>query len=107
MATVDPARLVFVDEAGILNMTRRYARAEIGERACGFAPVTWKRLTVLGALSLTGIVEVKTVPTLRDPLIFIYGCLRQTVSTTLDSKCHPMSCHSHRIAIPLMQSQDD
>jgi transposase len=64
MATVDPARLVFVDEAGILtNMTRRYARAEIGERACGFAPVTWKRLTVLGALSLTGIVEVKTVPT--------------------------------------------
>src|SRR3954470_15700132 len=45
--------------------------------------------------------------TLRDPLIFIYGCLRQTVSTTLDSKCHPMSCHSHRIAIPLMQSQGD
>jgi transposase len=64
MATVDPSRLVFVDEAGILtNMTRRYARAEIGERACGFAPVNWKRLTVLGALSLTGIVEVKTVPT--------------------------------------------
>jgi transposase len=64
MATVDPARLVFVDEAGILtNMTRRYARAEIGERAYGFAPVNWKRLTVLGALSLTGIVEVKTVPT--------------------------------------------
>jgi hypothetical protein len=30
-------------------MTRRYARAEIGERACGFAPVNWKRLTVLGA----------------------------------------------------------
>src|SRR3954454_19638529 len=64
MATVDPARLVFVDEAGILtNMTRRYARAEIGERAYGFAAVNWKRLTVLGALSSTGIVEVKTVPT--------------------------------------------
>src|SRR4051794_21635098 len=47
------------------------------------------------------------VEPLRDPLIFIYGCLRQTVSTTLDSKCHPMSCHSHRIAIPLMQSQGD
>src|SRR3954454_21811947 len=64
MATVDPSRLVFVDEAGVLtNMTRRYARAEIGERAYGFAPVNWKRLTVLGALSLSGIVEVKTVPT--------------------------------------------
>src|SRR3954465_14008843 len=61
MATVDPSRLVFVDEAGILtNMTRRYARAEIGERACGFAPVTWKRLTVLGALSRTGSGEGKT-----------------------------------------------
>src|SRR5689334_16679353 len=64
MATVDPSRLVFVDEAGVLtNMTRRCARAEIGERAYGFAPVNWKRLTVLGALSLSGIVEVKTVPT--------------------------------------------
>ena len=64
MASVDPSRLVFIDEAGIMtNMTRRYARAKIGERACGFAPVNWKRLTVLGALSLTGLVEVKTVPT--------------------------------------------
>jgi transposase len=64
MAPVDPSRLVFVDEAGVLtNMTRRYARAALGERAYGFAPVNWKRLTVLGAVSLSGIVEVKTVPT--------------------------------------------
>ena len=40
IAAVDPNRLVFLDESGILtNMTRRSARAPIGERACGEAPV--------------------------------------------------------------------
>jgi len=44
-------------------MTRRYARALIGERACGEAPVNWKRLTVLGALSLDGVTAMTTVTT--------------------------------------------
>jgi transposase len=44
-------------------MTRRSARAPIGERACGEAPVRWKRLTVLGALSLDGVVTMTTVTT--------------------------------------------
>jgi transposase len=62
MAAVDPSRLVFLDESGILtNMTRRSARAPVGERACGEAPVNWKRLTVLGALSLDGVVTMTTV----------------------------------------------
>jgi len=64
MAAVDPNRLVFVDESGILtNMTRRYARAPVGERACGTAPANWKRLTVLGAVSLNGVVTMTTVTT--------------------------------------------
>src|SRR5688500_16333075 len=42
-------------------MTRRSARAPIGERACGEAPVNWKRLTVLGALE--GVVTMTTVTT--------------------------------------------
>src|SRR3954467_12310978 len=62
IAAVDPDRLVFLDESGILtNMTRRSARAPIGERACGEAPVRWKRLTVLGALD--GVVTMTTVTT--------------------------------------------
>jgi transposase len=62
MAAVDPSRLVFLDESGILtNMTRRSARAPVGERACGEAPVNWQRLTVLGALSLDGVVTMTTV----------------------------------------------
>ena len=44
-------------------MTRRYARAPIGERACGEAPARWKRLTVLGALGLDGVVTMTTVTT--------------------------------------------
>ena len=64
IAAVDPNRLVFLDESGILTtMTRRYARAPIGERACGEAPVNWKRLTVLGALSLDGVTAMTTVTT--------------------------------------------
>ena len=48
IALVDPVRLVFLDESGILtNLTRRYARAVIGERACGAAPVNACRNGVL------------------------------------------------------------
>jgi transposase len=62
MADLDPSRGVFLDEAGILpKMTRRSARAPIGQRAFGEAPAHWKRLTVLGALSQDGVVEVTTV----------------------------------------------
>jgi transposase len=61
MLTLDPTRLVFVDETGILtNMTRRYARAAVGARACGSAPAAWKRLTVLGAMSCEGVVGAMT-----------------------------------------------
>lgn len=64
MAEVEPGRLIFLDESGILtNMTRRYARARVGQRACGEAPVNWKRLTVLGALDLDGVVAMTTVTT--------------------------------------------
>jgi len=44
-------------------MTRRCARAPIGEPACGHALVNWKRFTVLGALGLDGVVAMTTVPT--------------------------------------------
>jgi hypothetical protein len=55
MQTVDPGRLVFLDETAVLtNMTRRLARAPVGERAYGSAPRNWQRLTVLGAVSCDG-----------------------------------------------------
>jgi hypothetical protein len=72
MAAFDPTRLVFLDESGILTtMTRRTARAPIGERVCGGAPVNWQRLTVLGALGLNGVVTMTTVTTGTTIPIFV------------------------------------
>ena len=72
IALIDPSRLVFIDETGILtNMTRRFARAVIGERACGSAPANWTRLTVLGALSCDGMVGVMTVPSGTTAVVFV------------------------------------
>src|SRR3954464_1095661 len=83
IATVDPNRLVFLDESGILtNMTRRTARAPIGERACGEAPVNWKRLTVLGALDLDGVVTMTTVTTGTTIPVFL-GFLQATLLPVL------------------------
>ena len=71
IAAVDPNRLVFLDESWILtNMTQRYAQAPVGERACGEAPVNWKRLTVLGALD--GVVTMTTVTTGTTIPVFLY-----------------------------------
>lgn len=63
LADIDPRRLVFLDESAILTtMTRRTARAAVGARAPGMAPARWERLTVLGALTLDGVVALTTVP---------------------------------------------
>jgi transposase len=96
MAAVDPTRLVFLDESGILtNMTRRYARASVGERACGAAPVNWKRLTVLGALGLDGVVTMTTVTTGTTIPVFL-----DFLQTTL----LPVLCEQKPDAIVVMDN---
>ncbi len=65
--TVAPETLVFLDETGIsTKLTRLYARAPRGQRAYGTAPGHWRRLTVLGALALSGLLCVMTVPAATD-----------------------------------------
>jgi transposase len=56
--TTGARRLIFFDEFGSnLGMTRRYARAPRGERACGKAPGnTGSNLTLVMGLSLNGVV---------------------------------------------------
>jgi len=51
---------VFLDECGVdTRMTRAYGRAPRGRRAAGAVPWGhWKRLTVLGALALDGVVAM-------------------------------------------------
>jgi transposase len=64
--------LLFVDETGVnLAMTRLYARAPKGERIYVAAPVNkGKNITVLGALSLVGLVEAMTIEGSSDGPVF-------------------------------------
>jgi transposase len=69
--SIAPENLVFLDETGVsTKLTRLYARASRGQRAHGSAPGHWRRLTVLGALALGGLVAVMTVAAATDWPVF-------------------------------------
>jgi transposase len=57
-AEIDPTRFVFIDETAVTtDMVRLYARSVRNERAVGRAPAgSYERLTLLGGLSLQGLV---------------------------------------------------
>ncbi len=63
MREVRPEDLVFIDETGVnLMMVRLYARALKGERATGDRPCkTGKNVTLIGGMSLNGIVAALTL----------------------------------------------
>lgn len=64
--------LIFLDEAGITtNMVRAYARAARGKRALSRAPAgRYERLTLLGAITLTGLQAMMTIPAFTDAPVF-------------------------------------
>jgi transposase len=68
-----PDDFVFLDEAGCHQaMTRLYARAPRGQRALATKPVNrGRRVTMLGALSLAGIVAAMTVEGFTDGAVFL------------------------------------
>jgi transposase len=70
---IDPADLVFLDETGIdTRMVRRCARAAPGERAEGRVQMgTYKRLTVVGALALEGLLAPMSSPRAMDTTLFL------------------------------------
>jgi transposase len=72
MSQLDTKDFVFVDETGVnIAMTRRYGRAPKGERVHASAPVNkGKNVTVLGALSLTGITAAMTIEGSTDTSVF-------------------------------------
>jgi hypothetical protein len=91
-ATLDLRRVTFIDESGINSaMTRLYGRAPRGERALGSAPQNYgPNVTILGALSCTGLEVVMTIEGATDSDVF-----RTDVCEVL---C-PMLCggrHRHR-----------
>jgi transposase len=73
LAELDPGRLVFLDESGVdTRLTRTYARAAPGQRAVGKVPGGhWGRLTVIGALSLEGVVASMSIAAATTTLVFL------------------------------------
>lgn len=72
MAAIDARRFVFVDEAAAnLAMTRLYGRAPKGERVAESVPRNYgESISVLGALSLSGVRAAMTVDGAVDTLCF-------------------------------------
>jgi transposase len=65
--------LVFIDESGITtSMIRTFARALPGERAVSRAPAgRYERLTLLGAIGLTGLRALMTIPAFTNEAVFL------------------------------------
>ncbi len=83
-ATLDLRRVKFIDESGInLALTRLYGRAPRGERALGSAPQNYgQNVTILGALSCTGLEAVMTVEGATDADVF-RAYVREVLCPTL------------------------
>ena len=69
---IAPERLVFIDESAVLtSMARRYGRSPRGQRATAKVPFgTWKRLSVLSALGLEGVLATMSVEDATDGAAF-------------------------------------
>ncbi len=65
--------MIFLDESGVsTQMTRRYARAPRGIRVHETTPESnWKILTILGAMSVRGMIATMTVEAATDTEIFL------------------------------------
>jgi transposase len=65
---IAPERLVFLDESAVLtSMARRYGRSPCGERAYAKVPFGhWKRLSVLSAIGLEGVLATMSIEAATD-----------------------------------------
>src|SRR5258707_241333 len=71
--SISPERLIFLDESGVTtSMTRLYARGTGGRRIHEATPGGhWKIMTILGAMSLSGMVATMTIEEPTDTDIFL------------------------------------
>jgi transposase len=72
VGAINPARLVFLDECGVLtNMVPFHGRSPRGTRARASAPFGhWTRVTVLGALGAEGVVGAMSVAAATSASVF-------------------------------------
>jgi transposase len=79
--------LVFIDETGIdTRMTRTHARAPRGQRAPGKVPSGHRRrLTVIGALGLKGVLAALSIPAATGTTVFL-AFVEQVLAPALRGK---------------------
>ena len=70
---IAPERLVFLDEGGVLtNMVRLWGRSPRGTRAVATVPFGhWQRLTVLGALGISGMLATMSIEAATRGAVFL------------------------------------
>jgi transposase len=101
IAGIDPQRLVFLDESGVTTeMTRRYGRGERGKRVCEGAPGGhWHTVTLLGAITMDGLLATMTIPEPTDGDVFL-AYLEQVLCPRLRPGqvvvMDNLSAHKHR-----------
>lgn len=83
-ATLDPRKLVFIDETGTsTNMARLYGRAKRGQRVIGRVPWGhWKTVTFVAALRQDGLTAPFVIDCPMNGVIFI-EYIRQCLTPTL------------------------
>jgi transposase len=73
LRSIAPERLIYLDESGVsTQMTKRYGRARRGRRIAEATPEgNWKILTILGAMSVRGMIATMTIEAATDAEIFL------------------------------------
>lgn len=72
MSTLDPARLVFIDESGFkTNLHRSYGWAPIGERPVIYSDKFGKNVTIVGAIALDGLRALQVIDGTVDGPTFV------------------------------------
>lgn len=73
VGAIKPEKLIFLDESGVTtSMTRLYARSPKGQRIAEATPGGhWTVTTILGAMSLRGMIATMTVEAATDREIFL------------------------------------
>ena len=101
--------MVFLDESGVTTeMTRRYGRAPHGERVREGAPAShWHTVTLLGAVTLEGVLASMSVESATDGDVFL-AYLEQVLCPRLRPGqivvMDNLSAHKHSCVRPLIEA---
>ena len=100
---------MFLDESGVTTeMTRRYGRAPHGERVREGAPAGhWRTLTLLGAVTLEGVLASMSIESATDSDVFL-AYLEQVLCPRLRAGqivvMDNLSAHKHPRVRPLIEA---